>query len=306
MTTATTTRLLRWRAQGKGFVVSEVALLVGLYAIYTLARNSVGERIAFADDFAHKLYSLESVLAMDFEPAVNHWVTSTGWVAIPLCFWYASLHYVVTPTVLVLVARRRRDLYSVARTTLIVTTLIALALYWLLPTTPPRLLGWPFLDTMAAYDDWGWWGLQGSTPGPAQWSNQYAAFPSMHAGWSFWVAIMLMKIYPRGWQSHLGWLYFAGTSLVVVGTGNHYVLDIVAGAAVIVIAYLLVTRVAARWSAHRLIAASRIDVTDRADAAAATDVASPTQGRDTLEGAGRWSEPPSRDDDPPGGRPLAT
>jgi hypothetical protein len=229
------------------FIFTEVALLGSLYGIYTLGRNLGQQNLDRAGDFAHQLVAVERIFAIAIEPQVNHWVDSHAWLAIPLCFWYASFHYIVTPTVLVLVARKRPDLYGSARTSIVLATLIALVMYWTLPTTPPRLLGGSsYVDTMEHYAGWGWWGAHASVPGPASWTNEYAAFPSMHAGWAVWVAIQLTRLYPRRWPAVAGWGYAAGSGFVVVGTGNHYVIDVLAGAAIVGLTHLASQHLSAR------------------------------------------------------------
>src|SRR5262249_21298251 len=69
--------------------------------------------------------------------------------------------------------------------------------------------------------------------------NEYAAFPSLHVAWAAWCAWALSLALPGRWR-RLVWLYPALTSLVVVGTGNHYVLDVVAGLAGLWVAVLAV------------------------------------------------------------------
>jgi hypothetical protein len=235
------------RRSRRRFVLTEVALLGSLYGLYTLARNMRSQDLDQADSFAHHLVAVERLFALAFEPQVNHWVDARVWIAVPLCFWYASLHYLVTPTVLILVARKRPDLYGSARTSIVLATLVALIMYWTLPTTPPRLLGVnAYVDTMEHYAGYGWWGAHASAPGPAAWTNEYAAFPSMHAGWSIWVAIQLTRLYPRRWPAVLGWLYFLGTSFVVIGTGNHYTIDILVGALIVVSTHLISTHLSSR------------------------------------------------------------
>jgi PAP2 superfamily len=227
------------RRSRRRFIVTEVILLGSLYGLYTLARNLAKENLDQAGDFAHKLVGVEHIFAIAVEPQINHWVDARAWIAVPLCFWYASFHYIVTPSVLVLVARKRPDLYGSARTSIVLATLVALIMYWTLPTTPPRLLGVnSYVDTMEQYANWGWWGAHASAPGPASWTNEYAAFPSMHAGWAVWVAIQLTRLYPRRWPAVLGWFYALGTGFVVVGTGNHYVIDVLAGAAIVGLTHL--------------------------------------------------------------------
>jgi hypothetical protein len=63
-------------------------------------------------------------------------------------------------------------------------------------------------------------------------SNQYAAMPSLHVGWAVWVAVQLRAHSTRAAVRRWAWTYPALTTLVVVATANHYVLDAVAGAAV--------------------------------------------------------------------------
>jgi PAP2 superfamily len=229
------------------FILTEVVLLGSLYGLYTLARNLAKQNLDQAADFAHQLVAVEHIFAIAVEPQVNHWVDARAWIAVPLCFWYASAHYVVTPAVLVLVARKRPDLYGSARTSIVLATLVALVMYWTLPTTPPRLLGGgSYVDTMEHYSGWGWWGAHASAPGPASWTNEYAAFPSMHAGWAIWVAIQLTRLYPRRWPAALGWTYAAISGFVVVGTGNHYVIDVLVGVMIVGLAHLASKHLSAR------------------------------------------------------------
>ena len=148
------------------FVITEVALLGSLYGGYSLARNLAKQNLDQAADFAHHLVDIERVFAIAIEPQVNQWVDARAWIAVPLCFWYATLHYLVTPGVLILVARKRPDLYGSARTSIVLATLVALVMYWTLPTTPPRLLGGgAYIDVMEHYANWGWWGAHASAPG---------------------------------------------------------------------------------------------------------------------------------------------
>ncbi len=143
---------------------------------------------------------------------------------------------------------RRPEIYPFARDVLVIATLIALACYWLVPLAPPRLIGAGFIDVMANYADFGWWGTHASAPpGTAPWTNEFAAFPSMHVGWAVWCGWMLY-----GWGTPafraLGVGYPLFATAVVVATGNHFTLDAVAGAAVIGVA----ATVARVWHKDRL------------------------------------------------------
>ena len=150
----------------------------------------------------------------------------------PADFAYASLHYLVTPAVLVWLWRRHPTHYRLARTWLMISTLIGLAGFTMLPTAPPRLLpgGYGFVDTMAQYSPYGWWGADASAPrGMGSLTNQYAAMPSLHVGWALWCGLILFRL-GRHWPVRaIGAIYPVVTVLVVLGTANHYLTDAVAG-----------------------------------------------------------------------------
>lgn len=102
----------------------------------------------------------------------------------------------------------------------------------MLPTAPPRLLtgGHGFIDTMALYSSFGWRGSDASAPrGMGHLTNQYAAMPSLHVGWSLWCGILLFR-YGRHWPVRtLAVIYPIATTLIVLGTANHYLMDAAVG-----------------------------------------------------------------------------
>jgi len=131
--------------------------------------------------------------------------------------------------VLVWLYRRGADSYVPARRALLVGTIIALVAYLLLPTAPPRLFG-GYADVLALTSGDGWWGGDASAPkGLGGLTNQLAAFPSLHAGWALWVAMVLQRHAPYRWMRIAGWAHAFITGLVVVGTGNHWVADVLIG-----------------------------------------------------------------------------
>ena len=85
--------------------------------------------------------------------------------------------------------------------------------------------GWGFVDTLAEYG--GPWSFDSETM--ASISNQYAAMPSLHIGWSTWCAIAVWPLLRRMWVKALVLLYPAATLFCIVVTGNHFWLDGVGG-----------------------------------------------------------------------------
>jgi hypothetical protein len=178
---------------------------------------------------------LERVLHLDPELALNQVVSGHVLLAVPAAYFYSTLHYLVTPLVLLWMYRRHREQYRLARTTLAIGTLLALAGFYLYPTAPPRLLAGAGLeDTLARVKAWGWWGGDGSVPrGMGSLSNQFAAMPSLHVGWAVWSGVLVASFATHRLTRAIGAVYPVLTTLVVLGTGNHYLVDTVAGAAVI-------------------------------------------------------------------------
>jgi hypothetical protein len=165
---------------------------------------------------------------------------------VPADFWYASLHYLVTPIILVWLFRARAEHYRAARTWLLSSTFIGLIGFTLLPTCPPRLLSpdHGFVDTMAHYSSYGWWGGEASAPrGMGAMTNQYAAMPSLHVGWALWCGVMLWRHGGNRLTKILAVAYPVLTALVVMGTANHYFLDAVAGVAAMGVGLLIAPRV---------------------------------------------------------------
>ncbi|MEV0262073.1 phosphatase PAP2 family protein [Streptomyces sp. NPDC050617] len=227
---------------------TELPLIAVVYVLYSagrlLARGEVSDAVGHGLSILH----IEKVLGINLEHPLNRFFTQHALFGIPADFAYASLHYLVTPAILIWVFKCRPANYSFLRTWLMIATLIGLVGFTLLPTSPPRLLdaAQGFTDTMAQYGSYGWWGGDASAPrGLGGLTNQYAAMPSLHVGWALWCGVVLWR-YGRGrWARIAGVAYPLGIAFVVMGTANHYLLDAVAGIAVMGVG-LLLTRPALR------------------------------------------------------------
>ncbi|SEN61796.1 phosphatase PAP2 family protein [Actinacidiphila rubida] len=238
--TATAPRAAAYRGRLRWW--TELPLVAVIYALYSgarlLVRGDVDDAVEHGADILH----LEQLLHLDPEHFFNQLFTDHAFLGVPADFAYASLHYIVTPGILVWLWLRRPTAYRNARTWLLISTLIGLIGFTLLPTAPPRLIGGGhgFIDTMAQYGSYGWWGTDASAPrGLGHLTNEYAAMPSLHFGWSLWCGIMLFRYGRHTAVRVLGVLYPLITALVVMGTANHYLLDVLAGGTVMLLGFLL-------------------------------------------------------------------
>ena len=78
--------------------------------------------------------------------------------------------------------------------------------------------------------------------------NPYAAVPSMHVAFSLIVAIPTMLIVRRRILKVIWAFYPLLITFVVIVTGNHWVMDAIAGAAVAGVSALVAARVLSRLS----------------------------------------------------------
>ncbi|WP_394434740.1 phosphatase PAP2 family protein [Streptomyces sp. SGAir0957] len=204
----------------------EILLIAVSYWTYSLIRNAVPEQKAQALSNADFIWGVERHLGIAFERSVNHAVDSVSWLIVGMNYYYATLHFVVTLGVLVWLFRRHPGRYAAVRLALFATTAVALVGYYFYPLAPPRLMtGGHFIDTVAVHQTWG----SMASGNLKNMSNQYAAMPSMHIGWSLWCGLTIFALASVPWVRVLGLLYPALTLLVIVSTANHFWLDAVGG-----------------------------------------------------------------------------
>ena len=216
----------------------ELTLLAAIYVLYSQTRVLASGSRDHAVANAHALLDTERSLGMAPERWLNHFVSARELLAIPADYAYATWHYTVTLAVVVWLWRAQPTVYLAARRTLVAATLIALLGYWLVPMAPPRMLP-GFVDTMGQYGDYGWWGDSASAPkGLGSLTNQFAAMPSLHVGWAVWCGWQLARHARQRWLRAIGVAYPLLSVLVVIGTGNHYLADVIAGLLVLALGHV--------------------------------------------------------------------
>ena len=180
----------------------------------------------------------EAVLAAErrmhlaVESGVNAWTGGHHLLALALSDYYQFCHLPVTLGLLTW-CWWRSDLYRQARNALVAINVVGFLVFLAVPVAPPRLLpGGAFTD-LVALAGFGT-GHAGGLP-----ADQYAAMPSLHVAWAIWVALVGLRLTRRGWVRVLLVAHPVLTTVAVVATANHYLLDAVAGGAVTVLAAYL-------------------------------------------------------------------
>lgn len=216
----------RLRAPRRPRLWFEILLIAVSYWTYSLIRNAVPEQRAQALRNADWIWRLEHQLGIAVEETVNHAVNSVTWLVVGMNYYYATLHFVVTLGVLVWLYRSHPGRYAATRLVLFATTGVALVGYYLYPLAPPRLMnGGHFIDTVMVHETWG----SMASGDLKNMSNQYAAMPSMHIGWSVWCGLTIFALASVPWVRVLGLVYPVLTLVVIVATANHFWLDAVGG-----------------------------------------------------------------------------
>jgi PAP2 superfamily len=203
-------------------LIGEVVIVLILVRGYDYVRSFAATRRGLAQHAGDWLVGVERHLHILVEPTFNHWLNDHTFVQTAAAYWYQFAHLTVTLIVVAWCYWRHPEVYRRARNALVLTNVVGLVVFVVLPVMPPRLLpGGGFFDSVADA------GL-GSSPGGPVAADQYAAMPSLHLAWATWTAIVGVVLVRERWR----WLWVAYpvlTTLVVVATGNHYLLDAVAG-----------------------------------------------------------------------------
>jgi membrane-associated phospholipid phosphatase len=259
--------------QHRVFWWKEALIVAVFYGIYSFTRNLFGSNKIAADGVPEQAFTnAERVLRAEIWLNLYHEQTLQSWF-LPyrffIQFWntyYGTAHFIITLGVFILLYAKRADVFPQWRNTLAAMTALAIIGFAWFPLMPPRLLdeacpredptsyggaciesdlrpegGFGFVDTLADYG--GPWSFDSEAM--ASISNQYAAMPSLHIGWSTWCAIALWPLLRRWWTKLLVLLYPATTLFAIVVTANHYWVDGIGGLVVFSLGALI------GWGLHR-------------------------------------------------------
>src|SRR5215211_6339275 len=172
--------------------MTELAMAIGLYALYEVVRGFGSTTLGDARLHTADIVSLERHLGLFVERAVQQAVEGLPGLPMLLGFAYMSLHFGATAIAMIWVHRRHRERFALVRTTLVVSTAVSLAIYVLYPAAPPRLAGLGFADTVTDKA-----GINLSSDALGSLYNPFAAVPSLHFGYSLLVGVTVAALAGR-------------------------------------------------------------------------------------------------------------
>ena len=205
----------------------EVALGLAVYALYLIVRWLVlrGNGRERARHNAERVVALEERACIHVEPAVQHALLRFPRLVHGLNVGYAVFNVSLTVGWLVLLYRRRDPGFHRLRRACVLAHVGAQPVFLLLPTAPPRVLE-GFVDTLSEVS-----GFDLEHPFLVRFYNPVAALPSLHVAFATVTGAAIAERAGSPTVRIVARSYAPLVSLVVAGTGNHYVLDCVAGAA---------------------------------------------------------------------------
>ena len=208
-------------------------VLLAWHAIRIPIEGDVATSLAHAND----VLGLERALSLDVEQAVIGRMDDAG-VTPTLAWLYTNIHLPVLFAFMAAARLLAPARYPVVRTTYALAFLPAALIIWLYPLAPPHWLpefgfGVPPTDAELT-----------NTTG-ALFHNTTAAAASQHFGFSVLVAATAIWLFPRSRLAYATLVYPVVVFLVIVGTGNHYVVDCIIGTLTLALA------AAVAWIVHR-------------------------------------------------------
>jgi membrane-associated phospholipid phosphatase len=187
-----------------------------------------------------RILRLEHTLHIDWESTLQAQVLAHEWLARLANWIYIWGFWPVLAGAAVFLYARHRDTYVLLRNAIFISGLIGFLFFALLPVAPPRLADPRLVDTIREHTTWY------RTVVPLKLTNQYAAMPSLHLGWSLLVGVALARGIRRPAAYTFAVLMPTAMALTVVVTANHYVADVVVGGAVAATSLLLASRLPRR------------------------------------------------------------
>lgn len=214
-------------------------LLTFCASLYFLTRHYTQGSVDQATQNGYTIHDVERRLGIAWEDTLQS-VALADHGLVAICNWiYMWGHWPVIVTALVVLHSVAHDSYLQLRNAMIASGLIGMVIFASFPVAPPRLLpDDEYVDTVST------WSHSYRVLQPPAFVNQYAAMPSLHVGWNLLVGLVVWRATTRCMLRCLALASPCLMAWAVVATANHYVLDVLAGALVALIGYVVALRCA--------------------------------------------------------------
>jgi membrane-associated phospholipid phosphatase len=204
--------------------ILDLALVVLAFFFYSAVRELAGGSTPQATAHSMSLIELEQKIGVFREHAMQEWVLSSDALVKGFNAFYAYGFFPPIYAIGLYLFFFQRDRYVLFRNAFLISGALALLMFHLFPMAPPRLVPWPYgmVDTLSEFS-------KVNYHSGGAFVNHYAAMPSLHAGWNLLISIALICAFKNPAIRAIGVILPVLMAISVVVTGNHFILDIVAG-----------------------------------------------------------------------------
>jgi membrane-associated phospholipid phosphatase len=209
----------------------QAAIVAAGITVYFRVRHLTEGSEAAAVAHAHDLVALERAVGLYVEQPLQSFVAPSEDL-VTLANWvYIWGHWPVILVTMAWLMWRHQHEFVRLRDAMLISGGVGMLVFALYPVAPPRLAGLGFVDTVTQRSD-SYRVLQ-----PPAFTNQYAAMPSLHIGWDLLVGIAIISAASTVLLRAVGVALPVLMGLAVVATANHFVIDVVAGVALVLVSY---------------------------------------------------------------------
>jgi membrane-associated phospholipid phosphatase len=218
------------RARGR-WVFTQAALVGAAVFVYFGVRGLTEGSRTVAEQHGQHIVHVEQQLGIYVERGVNAPFADPGTLQTLANWVYIWGHWPVIIATMLWLAFRHGHVLLRLRDAMVVSGALGMVIMATYPVAPPRLVDLGLVDTVTETST-AYRVLQ-----PPGFTNQYAAMPSLHAGWDLLVGIAIITASSSLLLRLFGILMPLLMSVAVVVTANHYVLDVVVGVVLVIIGH---------------------------------------------------------------------
>ena len=222
------------------FVLGQAGLVLLGVLVYFRVRGLTQGSALLAREHAHDIVRFERSLGIHVEPWLQDLVAQSETVQTVANWIYIWGHWPFIIVTMVWLAWHHREVFLRLRDAMLVSGALGMAIFVGYPVAPPRLANLGLVDTVTEQSR-AYRFLQ-----PPAFVNQYAAMPSLHAGWDLLVGMAIFTAASSVLLKVIGVAMPVLMAFAVVATANHYLVDVAAG-----IALVLVGHAVALWLEKR-------------------------------------------------------
>jgi hypothetical protein len=215
-------------------LLRELLLVIPAALFYFLVRGLVNARGSDAEAHAQRLIDLEIRLGIYRELELQAAIIDSPMLVNIVNWIYIWGHWPLITVIVIWMVIRHRGQFPLYRNAFLISGAIGMIIFAAYPVAPPRLMpDLLFIDTVTERSN------SYRLFQPPALTNPYAALPSLHFGWNLLMGIAVFRQARAPWLKGLAVIMPCAMFASIVLTGNHYILDGIAGGVIVGFALFL-------------------------------------------------------------------